>query len=42
MEVDVDGTISYPEPQVIAKDNGNALLRFHSLSPHTHTSEAQT
>lgn len=22
MEVDVDGTMSYPEPQVHAKDNG--------------------
>lgn len=42
MEVDVDGTISYSEPQVIAKDDGNALLRPHSLPPDTYTSEAQT
>jgi hypothetical protein len=27
MEVDVDGTLSYPEPQVTTKDNGKMLFQ---------------
>ncbi|CAL8166373.1 unnamed protein product [Prunus armeniaca] len=32
MEVDVDGTISYPEPQVIAKDNADKHSRPKPIS----------
>ncbi|KAL5146068.1 Cyclin-H1-1 [Glycine soja] len=37
MEVDVDGSLSYPEPQMTAKDSGNVISYFMSAEKHSRT-----
>lgn len=36
MEVDVDGSLSYPEPQTNAKDTGKCFYENHNFSSFSH------